>query len=65
MNKLDEFLERTGIELLPYQKKVLQHLVNGERCYVIFPYRNGRDYFQYLAYLIPFLLSKGENDENC
>lgn len=63
MDKVDEFLERTGIELLPYQKEVLQHIANGERGYVIFPYRNGRDFFyQSLLYLMPILLSKGEND---
>lgn len=41
MDKVDELLERTGIELLPYQKEVLRHIANGERCYVIFPRRAG------------------------
>lgn len=26
MDKLDKFLEKTGIELLPYQKKVLRNM---------------------------------------
>lgn len=60
MDKLDEFLERTGIELLPFQKEVLRHVVNGERCYFIFPYRHGREFFQGLLYSLPLLL-KGEN----
>lgn len=64
MDKLDEFLDKTGIELLPYQKEILRHAVNGEKFYVLYPPCNGRYYFQNLLYLMPILLSKGENDGN-
>lgn len=59
-NELDDFLDRTGIELLPYQKEILKHAVAGEKPYVIFPPFNGRFYFQNLLYSIQILLSKGE-----
>lgn len=31
MDKLDEFLEKTGIKLFPYQKEILKHAMNGEK----------------------------------
>lgn len=41
MNELDDFLDRTGIELFPYQKEnqkeILKHAVAGEKLYAIFP----------------------------
>ena len=63
MDKLDEFLEMTGIELLPYQKEMLRHAVTGEKPYVIFPPHYRRVHFQTLSYVMQTLLSKGENDE--
>lgn len=61
MDKLDEFLEKTGIELLPYQKEILKHAVNGEKLCILYPPNNGRFFFQGLLSLMPILLSKGEN----
>lgn len=49
MNKFDEFLEKTGIKLNPYQKEFLQHVINGERCYVIFPHNSGREMLKRLV----------------
>lgn len=60
MNELADFLDRTGIELLPYQKEILKHVTDGEKPYVIFPPFNGRFYLQNLLYSIQMLLSKGE-----
>lgn len=43
MDKLDEFLERIGVELLPYQKEILQNLINDRVVRVIFPRYNSRE----------------------
>lgn len=54
MDKLDEFLKKTEINLLPYQKEILRHTMNGENLYIPYPPFNRQYYFQ-------ILLSKGEN----
>lgn len=64
MNELDDFLDRTGIDLLPCQKEILKRAVAGEKLYVIFPPFNGRFYFKNLLYAIQMLLSKGEERHN-
>lgn len=59
MEKIDEFLEKSRIELLPFQKEILRNAIHGKRIYIIHPPHMGRYYFQGLLYLISNL-TKGE-----
>lgn len=39
---LDEFLKRTGIELLPFQKEIISQIIDGNRIYICHPPHFGR-----------------------
>lgn len=43
MDKFNEFLEKTGIELLPFQKEVLEKIPKGEKVYVLYPPQLSRE----------------------
>lgn len=43
MKKLDEFLKTRGIQLYPFQRKLLEMIASGNRLYVIFPRHYGRE----------------------
>lgn len=40
--KLNEFLERTGIELLPFQKEILKQMTDENKIYICYPPNVGR-----------------------
>ena len=35
--KLDEFLKRIGIKLLPSQKEILKQVMDGNKIYICYP----------------------------
>lgn len=43
MSKLDEFIKATGIELLPFQKEILEKVVEGNKVYILYPPNLGRE----------------------
>lgn len=59
--KLDEFLKRINIELRPFEKEILKHVMKGEKIYICYPPHNGRTDFRVLHRVMTALL-KGEND---
>ena len=40
--KLDEFLKRTDIELLPFQREMLSQIADGNKIYICYPPHVGR-----------------------
>lgn len=40
---LDEFLKQANIELLPFQKEILEKIVEGDKIYILYPPRFGRE----------------------
>lgn len=60
MDKIDKFLEKIGVELLPYQKEFLKHFINNENVYVLYSPSYGR-YYLHLLYLIHILFEKDKN----
>ena len=56
----DEFLKRTGIELLPFQKEILSQMME---IYICYPPHVGRINTLLLMRALGSTLAKGENDE--
>lgn len=52
--KLDEFLKRIGIELLPFQKELIKKIADENKIYVCYP-----PHVEYLK------RQKGEENANC
>lgn len=58
--KLDEFLKRTGIELLPFQKEIIGQIIDGNRVYICYPPHFGRTNAQLLTRALGDIFEKGE-----
>lgn len=41
--KLEEFIKRTGIELLPFQKEILSQMTDENKIYICYPPYVGRN----------------------
>lgn len=59
--RLDKFLKRNGIELLPFQKEIIKQMSMSQKIYICYPSNNGRTDFRLLELVASIL--KGENDE--
>lgn len=64
--KLDEFLKRTGIELLPFQKETLKQMTDENKIYICYPPNVGRTNTLLLMRALANVIEKGEtqNAEN-
>lgn len=64
--KLDEFLKRTGIELLPFQKEILKQMTDENKIYICYPPNIGRTNTLLLMRALANVIEKGEtnNAEN-
>ena len=60
---LDEFLKRTGIELLPFQKEILNQMMDGNKIYICYPPHVGRTNILLLLRALGATLEKGGDDE--
>lgn len=60
--KLEEFLKRTGIELLPFQKEILNQMTDGNKIYICYPPHVGRINTLLLMRALGATLEKGEGD---
>lgn len=60
--KLEEFLKRTGIELLPFQKEILSQMTDGNKIYICYPPHFGRINNNVLMRALGATLEKGEGD---
>lgn len=58
----DEFLKRTSIELLPFQKEILSQMTNGNKIYICYPPSVGRTNTLLLMRTLGATLKKGEDD---
>lgn len=58
--KLDEFLKRTGIELLPFQKEILKQMTDGNKIYICYPPHVGRTNTLLLMRGLATIFEKGE-----
>lgn len=61
--KLDEFLKRTGIELLPFQKKLIKKIADGNKICICYPPNTGRTNAKLLMRLMDTTFAKGENND--
>ena len=61
--KLDEFLKRIGIKLLPSQKEILKQVMDGNKIYICYPPNVGRTNTLLQMLALSAMLSKGENDD--
>lgn len=59
----DEFLKRTGIELLPFQKEILSQIMDGNKIYICYPPHVGRTNTLLLSRVLGTTPEKGEDDE--
>lgn len=60
--KLDEFLKKTGIELLPFQKEIVSQIMDGNKIYICCPPYVGRINTILLMQALRSVFEKGEND---
>lgn len=60
--KLDEFLKRAGIELLPFQREMLSQIADGNKIYICYPPHVGRTNTILLMRTLGSVFEKGEND---
>lgn len=60
--KLDEFLKRTGIELLPFQREILNQMTDENKIYICYPPNVGRTNAILLMQALGSVFEKGEND---
>lgn len=60
--KLEEFIKRTGIELLPFQKEILSQMMDGNKIYIFYPPYVGRTSTLLLMRALRATLEKGEDD---
>ena len=62
-DKLDEFLKRTGIELLPFQKEIINQVMDGNKIYICYPPNVGRTNTILLMRALVAIFEKGEKNE--
>ncbi len=60
--KLEEFIKRTGIELLPFQKEILSQMTDENKIYICYPSYVGRTSTLLLMRALGATLEKGEDD---
>ena len=60
--KLDKFLKRTGIELLPFQREMLSQMADENKIYICYPPHVGRTNTILLMRALGAIFEKGEND---
>jgi hypothetical protein len=60
--KLDEFLKRTGIELLSFQREILRQMTDGNKIYICYPPNVGRTNALLLTRALGPYLRGGKND---
>ena len=60
--KLDEFLKRIGIELLPFQKEFIKKIADENKIYVCFPPHVGRYESLRLIQALANVFEKGEQN---
>ena len=60
--KLEEFIKRTGIELLPFQKEILSQMTDENKIYICYPPYVGRTSTLLLMRALGATLEKGEHD---
>lgn len=65
---IDDFLKRYNIELFPFQREVLEKVLNGERVYVLYPPQLGRTaaklFFQTMLEIIYRTENETEGESN-
>lgn len=61
--KLDEFLKRIGIELLPFQKKFIKKITDENKIYSCYPPHVGRYELLRLMQAFANVFEKGEKDD--
>jgi hypothetical protein len=62
-DKLDEFLKRTGIELLPFQKEIVNQVMDGNKIYICYPPNVGRTNTILLMRALVAIFERGEKNE--
>lgn len=62
VEKLDEFLKRIGIELLPFQREILSRMTDGNKIYICYPPNVGRTNTILLMRALETIFERGEND---
>lgn len=62
VEKLDEFLKRIGIELLPFQREILSQMTDGNKIYICYPPNVGRTNTILLMRALETIFERGEND---
>lgn len=62
VEKLDEFLKRIGIELLPFQREILSQMTDGNKIYICYPPNVGRTNTILLMRALGTIFERGEND---
>lgn len=60
--KLDEFLKRIGIELLPFQKELIKKIADENKIYVCYPPHVGRYELLRLIQALANVFEKGEKN---
>ena len=62
VEKLDEFLKRIGIELLPFQREILSQMTDGNKIYICYPPNVDRTNTILLMRALETIFERGEND---
>lgn len=62
--KLDDFLKRTGIELLSFQKELVKKMVDGNKIYICYPPHVGRTNTLLLMKVLASVFEKGETHDD-
>lgn len=62
LNEFYIYLEKMGIELLPYQKELIKENLDKKDAYVIYPPSVGRTDFRMLEKIVRTVYLEGEND---
>lgn len=62
-DKLDEFLKRTSIELLPFQKEIVNQVMDGNKIYICYPPNVGRTNTILLMRALVAIFERGEKNE--
>lgn len=60
--KLDEFMKRIGIELLPFQKEFIKKITDENKIYMCYPPHVGRYESLLLIQALANAFEKGKND---
>ncbi|WP_317327640.1 hypothetical protein [Ruthenibacterium lactatiformans] len=61
--KLDEFLKRIGIELLPFQKEFIKKITDEDKIYMCYPPHVGQYESLRLMQALANVFEKGENHD--